>query len=116
MLGCGRLLGRRLVNPGVGDYHRGPINKAMRHCEDCGEDLSQHWWHGAPWCKRYPVVSRFKKKAMSILLDPKIFNYLIMTLYLLNALRWAIAKKPADVCYWLSALAITATVTFLYDH
>lgn len=52
----------------------------------------------------------------SLLLDPKIFNYTIMCLYALNALRWAFARKPADVCYWLSALAITATVTFLYDH
>lgn len=53
---------------------------------------------------------------MKLLSDPRIFNYLIMTLYTLNAGRWAYARKPADVCYWLSALAITATVTFLYPH
>lgn len=53
---------------------------------------------------------------MKLFLDPKIFNYVIMTLYCLNALRWAIEKKPADMCYWLSALAITATVTFGYRH
>ena len=52
----------------------------------------------------------------AILLDPKVFNYLIMVLYGLNAVRWAFAGKVADVCYWLSALAITATVTFLYKH
>ena len=52
----------------------------------------------------------------ALLLDPKVFNYIIMTLYLLNAARWAVERKPADVCYWLSALAITATVTFLYKH
>jgi len=51
-----------------------------------------------------------------ILLDPKIFNYVIMVLYFLNAVRWLIDGKIADVCYWLSALAITATVTFLYNH
>ena len=51
-----------------------------------------------------------------LLLDPKFFNYLIMFLYLLNVLRWALAKSVADVCYWASALAITATVTFLYKH
>jgi hypothetical protein len=51
-----------------------------------------------------------------ILLDPKIFNYVIMGLYGLNAARWAYEGKLADVCYWLSALAITATVTFLYKH
>ena len=52
----------------------------------------------------------------SLLLDPKFFNYLIMMLYFLNACRWAWNKNPADTCYWLSALAITATVTFLYKH
>jgi len=53
---------------------------------------------------------------MKILLDPKFFNYLIMTLYFLNASRWAINCKWVDVCYWLSALAITATVTWGYKH
>jgi len=53
---------------------------------------------------------------MTLLLDPKIFNYVIMVLYAANAIRWAFAGKIADVCYWLSALAITATVTFLYKH
>ena len=48
--------------------------------------------------------------------DPKVFNYTIMVLYGLNAVRWAVAGQLADVCYWLSALAITATVTFLYPH
>lgn len=53
---------------------------------------------------------------MGWLSDPKLFNYLIMVMYTLNAGRWALAGKLADVCYWLSALAITATVTFLYGH
>lgn len=53
---------------------------------------------------------------MKLLVDPKFFNYLIMVLYFLNACRWLAAGKTADVCYWLSALAITATVTFLYQH
>lgn len=52
----------------------------------------------------------------ALLTDPRVFNFVIMTLYLANAVRWAFAKKWADVCYWLSALAITATVTFLYKH
>lgn len=51
-----------------------------------------------------------------LLADPKIFNYVIMVLYFLNACRWAWQKNAADTCYWLSALAITATVTFLYKH
>lgn len=53
---------------------------------------------------------------MKLLTDPKIFNYVIMLLYALNAARWAYERRLADVCYWLSALAITATVTFLYKH
>jgi hypothetical protein len=51
-----------------------------------------------------------------LLTDPAVFNYVILTLYGLNAARWAYAGKIADVCYWLSAAAITATVTFLYKH
>ena len=53
---------------------------------------------------------------MTWLTDPKFFNYVIMGLYALNALRWAYERKLADTCYWLSALAITLTVTFLYEH
>ena len=53
---------------------------------------------------------------MNIITDHKAFNYLIMVLYFMNATRWAFAGNYADVCYWLSALAITATVTFGYSH
>lgn len=53
---------------------------------------------------------------MTFLSDPRVFNYVIMTLYLLNAGRWAFERRWADVSYWLSALAITATVTFGYKH
>lgn len=53
---------------------------------------------------------------MKLLLDPKIFNYVILFLYFLNTLRWAHARSLADVCYWISAFCITATVTFLYRH
>lgn len=53
---------------------------------------------------------------MSLLSDPRLFNYVILVLYVLNAGRWAFARQTADVCYWLSAAAITATVTFLYKH
>lgn len=50
------------------------------------------------------------------LLDPKIFNYIILTLYALSATRWAVQGNWADMCYWMSAFAITATVTFGYKH
>jgi hypothetical protein len=53
---------------------------------------------------------------MKLLLDPRIFNFIIMALYLLNAARWLYEGKYADTCYWLSALAITATVTFGYSR
>jgi hypothetical protein len=51
-----------------------------------------------------------------ILTDPRFFNFLIMSLYALSAARWAYEKRWADMCYWLSALAITLTVTFGYKH
>lgn len=50
------------------------------------------------------------------LMDPKVFNFIIMGLYLMNAAWWGWHGKFADVCYWLSAFAITATVTFGYRH
>lgn len=46
-------------------------------------------------------------------LDPPFFNYVIMTLYAINVLHHAAYFKAFGVCYWLSTLAITATVTFL---
>lgn len=52
----------------------------------------------------------------NLIKDPKVFNYTILALYALNAGRWALDRKWADVCYWMSAFAITATVTFLYKH
>jgi hypothetical protein len=54
--------------------------------------------------------------AVNWLSDPRAFNFLIMTLYALSAIRWGVAGKWADMCYWLSALAITLTVTFGYRH
>ena len=48
--------------------------------------------------------------------DPRLFNFIIMSLYAISAVRWGIGGKWADMCYWLSALAITATVTFGYKH
>lgn len=51
---------------------------------------------------------------MTIIFDPKIFNYVIMGLYIANSMRWGLHGSWADVCYWLSAFAITATVTWGY--
>lgn len=55
-------------------------------------------------------------KLFDFLKDPRIFNYVIMSLYLLSAVRWALDKKWVDVAYWLSALSITMTVTFGYKR
>jgi hypothetical protein len=51
---------------------------------------------------------------MTVLLDPKIFNYIIMGLYILNSGRWALAGQWADFSYWMCAFGITATVTWGY--
>lgn len=50
------------------------------------------------------------------LFDPKVFNIVIMTLYIVNAGWWAYNRSYADMSYWLSAFAITATVTFGYNR
>ncbi len=51
-----------------------------------------------------------------MLTDPRLFNFIIMTLYALSAVRWACAGRWVDVFYWLGALWITAVVTFGYKH
>lgn len=50
------------------------------------------------------------------LLDPKLFNYVIMCLYVLNAGRWLIARSYGDAAYWVSAFCITASVTWGFKH
>jgi hypothetical protein len=50
----------------------------------------------------------------AFLFDPKVFNYVIIGLYVLNSGRWAVAGSWVDVCYWISAASITATVTWGY--
>ena len=53
---------------------------------------------------------------MKYLFDPKIFNYVIMSMYVLNASRWAWFGSYGDMCYWLSAFAITASVTWGFNR
>jgi hypothetical protein len=53
---------------------------------------------------------------VNLLRDPRLFNFIIMSLYTFSSIRWALAGKWADMFYWMSALAITATVTFGYKH
>lgn len=53
---------------------------------------------------------------MSWLHDPKIFNYVILTLYAFNSLRWAFAGSWGDCLYWAAAFQITAAVTWGYQR
>jgi hypothetical protein len=53
---------------------------------------------------------------METIFNPKIFNVIIMVLYVINAVWWFSQGNKGDACYWMSAFAITASVTFGYDH
>jgi hypothetical protein len=57
-----------------------------------------------------------KNNMYKFITDPRFFNYVIMSLYVINASRWAIAGKWGDVSYWVSAAMITASVTWGYKH
>lgn len=48
--------------------------------------------------------------------DPKLFNYFILFIYACTSVRWAYFRRWADVCYWLCAFGITATVTWGYKR
>jgi hypothetical protein len=50
------------------------------------------------------------------LFDPFVFNRVIMFLYAVNALQFFMRRYWADGCYWVSAFAITATVTYGYKR
>lgn len=49
-------------------------------------------------------------------LDPKTFNYVIMALYVINAVWWAHHGKPGDAMYWFAAFQITAAVTWGFQR
>ena len=53
---------------------------------------------------------------LEALFGAKTFNYVIMTLYLLNTGWWIKHGSYADAWYWLSALSITAAVTWGYQR
>lgn len=50
---------------------------------------------------------------MSLIFDPKIFNYLIIILYALSVIRWTVEMNWAQVVYWLGALILTYAITFM---
>lgn len=53
---------------------------------------------------------------MEWFLAPKLFNYVILTLYLLNSGWWAWHKSWGDALYWIAAFQITAAVTWGYNR
>lgn len=53
---------------------------------------------------------------MNLITNPKIFNIIIMVLYVLSAVRFGFSGKLPDVIYSLSAAVLTATVTFGYER
>jgi hypothetical protein len=52
----------------------------------------------------------------ALLSHPMLFNWLIMSIYLANAGQFLLRGMWVDCFYWLSACAITATVTFGYQR
>lgn len=48
---------------------------------------------------------------MTWLFDPKLFNYIILVLFALASIRWAIAGNIPQAGYWASAFALNVFVT-----
>lgn len=51
---------------------------------------------------------------MGWLFDPRVFNYVMITLCLLSSARWALFGSWSDAVYWASAGTCTAAVTWGY--
>lgn len=47
-----------------------------------------------------------------LLLDPKVFNYVILTLYGINVVNYLVRRDWNSAWYWASAASITGSVTF----
>lgn len=44
--------------------------------------------------------------------DPRVFNYLILALFALNAIWWGLHGKGGDALYWASAFTLNLAITF----
>lgn len=53
---------------------------------------------------------------MTWLMHPKVFNVVIMAMYVLAMFWWAWHGKWADSMYWFFALGLTLVVTFGYQR
>ena len=49
---------------------------------------------------------------MRIFTDPRVFSYVIMSLYVMNSINFALRREWAQMSYWMGACWITASVTF----
>jgi len=45
------------------------------------------------------------------LLDPKIFNYALIGLYVFAAIRWSYERRWWDAGYWAAAAVLTLCIT-----
>jgi hypothetical protein len=65
----------------------------------------------------FSALDHYKQEAIPMIQrlfnDPRLFVYIIMTLYFCSAVRFAVAKNWPDAGYWLCALGLTIIVTFL---
>ena len=52
---------------------------------------------------------------LALLFDPRIFNYVILALFLLSTARWAFDGNWMNALYWFSAFTLNAAVTFGYQ-
>jgi hypothetical protein len=53
---------------------------------------------------------------MQFLSDLRAFNFVILTLYAANSVRWAFAGSWGDCLYWAAAFQITAAVTWGFNR
>jgi hypothetical protein len=53
---------------------------------------------------------------MAFMLDPRAFNFAIMTLYGLAVTRWLFAGNLWAAAYWACALGLTIIITFGRTH
>lgn len=53
---------------------------------------------------------------MTLLSDPKIFNYVILILFLCSTVRWIVAGSWGDALYWFSSFLINVAVTWGYTR
>jgi NADH:ubiquinone oxidoreductase subunit 6 (subunit J) len=47
------------------------------------------------------------------LLDPRVFNYVIIVMFVFAAARWVWEKNWPQSVYWLSAACLNVAVTFM---